>query len=397
MSTFTLPDFLDGWISEHYSDLVRVRRHIHANPRLSRQEQDTAAYVADELREAGLKPEMIPDGTGLTCDIGDGDQVIAIRADMDALPIHDPKQVPYRSTVDGVCHACGHDAHTSIVLGVGKVLGALAARGELHGRFRLIFQPSEERFPSGAPTMIKHGALQDVSAAFAFHCDPNFLAGQVGIRNGGLTAACDLMEVNMTGRGGHTSRPHLTTDLCDAISRVVVEVPSIVNRLLDPRQNVAIVFGSVQAGEAANAIPQKASAKATIRMQGREMSEEVPRLVQDVTRNVAAAAGATCDITYTRGVPPVVNDRSAAATFAGATSAALGQHAVAEAPASMGGEDFAYYLEQVPGAMARLGVGRPGEKLDIHQGNFDIDEKALAYGVRVMTHTVLAAAASPVL
>ncbi|MFC4334993.1 amidohydrolase [Salininema proteolyticum] len=396
MSTFTLPEFLDQWIKDNYSDLVRTRRHIHANPCLSREEQPTASYVADQLREAGLKPEMIPDGTGLTCDIGDGEKVIAIRADMDALPIQDPKKVPYRSTNDGVCHACGHDAHTSIVLGVGKVLGELAARGELHGRFRLIFQPSEERFPSGAPTMIKHGALQDVAAVFGFHCDPNFLAGQVGIRNGNLTAACDMMEVRMNGRGGHTSRPHLTTDLCTAISRVVVDMPSIVNRLLDPRQNVAIVFGSVNAGEAANAIPQEAVAKATIRMQGREAREEVPRLVQEVTRNVAMAAGVNCDIDYTRGVPPVVNDRSAAAMFAGATSAALGQQAVAEAPASMGGEDFAYYLEQVPGAMARLGVGRPGERLDIHQGTFDIDEKALAYGVRVMTHTALAAAASPV-
>ncbi|GAB3230015.1 amidohydrolase [Glycomyces halotolerans] len=394
MST-SLPEFLDAWLDEHFDEIVDVRRHLHANPRLSRQEHDTADFVAARLVEAGLKPQLIPDGTGLTCDIGDGDHVIAIRADMDALPIHDPKDVPYRSTVDGVCHACGHDAHTAILLGVGRVLAALAARGELPGRFRLVFQPSEEQFPSGAPTMIKYGALTDVAAIFAFHCDPQFLAGQVGVRNGPLTAACDVMEVRMHGSGGHTSRPHLTSDIINAMGRVIVDMPDLVGRRIDPRQAVAIVFGAVQAGEAANAIPEDAVARATIRMQGREAWQMIPDLVQEVTRSVARSAGVDCEIDYRRGVPPVVNDRLASAMFAGATSAALGEQAVAEAPMSMGGEDFAYYLEQVPGAMARLGVGRPGVECDIHQGNFDIDEAALGHGIRVMTHTVLAAAASP--
>ncbi|MCD0443785.1 amidohydrolase [Glycomyces sp. A-F 0318] len=391
----SLPEFLDDWLGAHAGEIIAARRHIHANPRLSRQEHDTADFVAARLAEAGLQPQLIPDGTGLTCDIGTGDHVIAIRADMDALPIHDPKQVPYRSTVDGVCHACGHDAHTAIVLGVARVLAELERREGLPGRFRLIFQPSEEQFPSGAPTMIKYGALTDVAAIFAFHCDPQFPAGQVAVRNGPLTAACDVMEIRMRGRGGHTSRPHLTSDLVNAIGRVVVDVPALVNRRLDPRQSVAIVFGAVQAGEAANAIPQEALARATVRVHGRETWDMIPDLVQEVTRSVARSSGVECEIDYRRGVPPVVNDRAASAMFAGATAAALGDEAVAEAPMSMGGEDFAYYLEQIPGAMARLGVGRPDERLDIHQGDFDIDEAALAHGVRVMTHTVLAAAQSP--
>ncbi|RRR96536.1 amidohydrolase [Glycomyces terrestris] len=394
MST-SLPDFLDGWLDAHAAEVIAARRHIHANPRLSRQEHDTAEYVAARLAEAGLEPQLIPDGTGLTCDIGSGDRVIAIRADMDALPIHDPKQVPYRSSVEGVCHACGHDAHTAILLGVGRVLHELERREGLPGRFRLVFQPSEEQFPSGAPTMIKYGALTDVDAIFAFHCDPQFQAGQIGVRNGPLTAACDVMEVRMQGRGGHTSRPHLTSDLVNAIGRVVVDVPALVNRRLDPRQSVAIVFGAVQAGEAANAIPQEALARATVRVHGRETWDMIPDLVQEVTRSVARASGVDCEIDYRRGVPPVVNDRAASAMFAGAAAAALGPDAVVEAPMSMGGEDFAYYLEQIPGAMARLGVGRPGERLDIHQGDFDIDEVALSHGVRVMVHTVLAAAQSP--
>lgn len=391
----SLPAFLDAWLAAHFDDLVADRRHIHANPRLSRQEHDTADYIAERLAAVGLEPRLIPDGTGLTCDIGEGDRVIAIRADMDALPIQDPKDVPYRSTVDGVCHACGHDAHTAILAGVGRVLAELASQGELPGRFRLVFQPSEEQFPSGAPTMIKHGALADVAAIFALHCDPQFPAGQIGVRTGPLTAACDVMEIRMHGRGGHTSRPHLTSDLISAMGRVIVDMPALVNRRIDPRQAVAIVFGAVQAGEAANAIPEEALARATIRMQGLETWQMIPDLVQEVTRSVAHSAGVECEIDYLRGVPPVVNDRHASAMFAGATAAALGEQAVTEAPMSMGGEDFAYYLEEVPGAMARLGVGRPGIACDIHQGDFDIDETALAHGVRVMTHTVLAAAGSP--
>ncbi|GAB3993245.1 hypothetical protein GCM10029992_04410 [Glycomyces albus] len=302
MST-PLPEFLDSWLAGHEDEIVAARRHIHANPRLSRQEHDTADYVARKLRESGLKPQLIPDGTGLTCDIGDGERVIGIRADMDALPIQDPKDVPYRSTVDGVCHACGHDAHTALVLGVGRVLAELSSRGELPGRFRLIFQPSEEQFPSGAPTMIKHGALNDVAAIFAFHCDAQFPTGQIGIRNGPLTAACDVLEVRMRGRGGHTSRPHLTTDLINAMGRVIVDMPALVSRRLDPRHAVAIVFGAVQAGEAANAIPQEAVARATVRMQGRETWQAVPDLVKEVTRSVARTSGVECEIDYRRGVP----------------------------------------------------------------------------------------------
>lgn len=390
-----LPEFLDEWLSSNHDNLVAMRRHIHANPCLSRSEQPTAEYVAKQLQEVGLKPEFIPDGTGLTCDIGSGDRVIAVRADMDALPIHDPKDVPYRSTVEGVCHACGHDAHTAVVAGIGKALAALAQEYELPARFRLVFQPSEEKFPSGAPTMIKHGALSGVDAIFAFHCDPRLEVGQIGVRNGPLTAASDMMEVKLSGSGGHTSRPHLTTDLVDAISRVIVDVPPLLQRRIDPRQSVALVFGAVQAGNAANAIPQTASARATLRVHDRELWHELPAMIKEITRGVANASGAKCEIDYTRGVPPVVNDRAAAAMFAGAASAALGPTSVTESPVSMGGEDFAYYLEQVPGAMARLGVGRPGEEIDIHQGDFDIDEQALSHGVRVMMHTILAAAGSP--
>jgi amidohydrolase len=394
--TECLPAMLDGWLATHESELVGVRRHLHEHPELSGFETGTAALVAERLRQAGLEPRLIPGGNGVLCDIGDDDggRLVALRGDMDALPIDDPKDVPYKSTVAGSCHACGHDVHTTVLLGAGLALAELHRRGQLSGRVRLVFQPSEEKFPSGAPIMMRAGALDDVSAIFAFHCDPRLPSGMVGVRSGPLTAASDMLEVRLTGRGGHTSRPHLTTDLVHALSRVVVDVPALLDRRLDPRTGVALVFGAIHAGSAANAIPQEGHVRGTVRMLDRDAWKTVPDMVTSIIEDVVRASGAHADVTYTRGVPPVVNDRVATAVFAGAASAALGESAVVETPVSMGGEDFSWYLEQVPGAMARLGVGRPGEHLDLHQGDFDVDEKAISHGVRVLVHTALAATSS---
>lgn len=390
----SLPRVVDSWLETNEADLIDVRRHIHANPELSGEEQATAQYIAGKLREAGLEPRLIPGGNGVLCDVGEGDRVVALRADIDALPLDDPKDVPYRSTVPGVCHACGHDVHTTVLLGVGLMLAELHRAGSLPGRVRLIFQPSEEQFPSGAPVMMRAGALDDVGAVFAVHCDPKLPSGMVGVRTGPLTAASDMLEVRLTGRGGHTSRPHLTTDLVYALSRVAVDAPALLDRKLDPRIGVALVFGSIHSGSAANAIPQEGILRGTVRMLDRDAWKTVPDIVTSIVEDVSKSVGAESEITYTRGVPPVINDRVATAIFAGAASAALGETAVVEAPLSMGGEDFAWYLEQVPGAMARLGVGRPGEHLDIHQGHFDVDEKAIGHGVRVMLQTALAACES---
>ncbi|MQA27877.1 MAG: M20/M25/M40 family metallo-hydrolase, partial [Micromonosporaceae bacterium] len=206
-----------------------------------------------------------------------------------------------------------------------------------------------------------------------------------------LTAAADQLEVRLRGSGGHTARPHLTTDLVNALGRVVVEVPAMLSRRVDPRAGVSLVFGAVRAGQAANAIPQEGYARGTVRVLDRTAWQEVPELLEELVAAAVAGTGAQADVEYTRGVPPVVNDRMATATMAGAAAAALGGDKVVESQVSMGGEDFAWYLEQVPGAMARLGVGRPGEELDLHQGSFDVDERAIGHGVRAMVHTALAA------
>ncbi|HEX5543285.1 MAG TPA: amidohydrolase [Micromonospora sp.] len=388
-----LPGQLDRWLAAYGPELISVRRHIHAHPELSHQEFETAALVARELTRAGLAPRLLPTGNGVICDIGEGDRVIALRADLDALPLSDPKGVPYRSTVNGVTHACGHDVHTTVLLGAGLMLARLAESSPLPGRVRLLFQPAEESIPSGAPEMIAAGALRDVAAIYALHCAPQLPVGVVGVRSGAFTAAADTVEVRLTGRGGHTARPHLTADLVYALGRVIVDVPSLLGRRVDPRAGLSLVWGRVRAGDAFNAIPGEGSVRGTLRVLNREAWREAPTLVTDLVHGVVAGTGAQAEVNYIRGVPPVVNDRMASAIIAGAAGAALGADRVVEAEISMGGEDFAFYLDHVPGAMFRLGTGAPGSdvKLDIHQPSFDVDERCIGYGVRVMVHTALAA------
>ena len=388
-----LPGQLDRWLAARGAELVAVRRHLHANPELSNQEFETAALVARELAVAGLAPRLVPRGNGVICDIGEGDQVVALRADLDALPLPDTKDVPYRSSVDGVAHACGHDVHTTVLLGVGLALAQLAERDELPGRVRLIFQPAEECIPSGAPQVIAAGGLKNVAAIYALHCAPQLPAGLVGVRSGAFTAAADTVEVKLRGRGGHTARPHLTADLVHALGRVIVDVPALLDRRVDPRAGVSMVWGRVHSGEAYNAIPGEGSVKGTVRVLNRDAWREAPDLITQLVRDAIAGTGADAEVIYTRGVPPVVNDRMASAIIAGAAGAALGPERVVEAEISMGGEDFAFYLDHVPGAMIRLGTGIPGSdsRLDIHQSAFDVDERAIGYGVRVMVHTALAA------
>ena len=384
-----LARYLDRWLVEHEDSLVAFRRYVHAHPDLSGTERPTAALVASRLAEAGLQPVMLPKGNGLTCDIGEGGPLVALRADLDALPLPDVKDVPYRSTVDGVCHACGHDVHTSVVLGAGLALAGRA--DELPGRVRLIFQPAEETLPSGSLDVIDAGRLVGVSQIFGVHCDPRALTGTIGLRAGALTAAADFVKVELSGPGGHTASPHLTVDLVTALARVVTDVPALLARRVDVRAGLALVFGAAHTGVAPNAIPQTGQATGTVRCLDHGAWELAPKLIDQLVHQVVAPTGAIAEVEYTRGMPPVVNDASSVAVLNAATRAALGPDAVVDTPQSMGGEDFAWYLEHTRGAMARLGVGRPGETLDLHQGSFDVDERAIGHGVRLLANTAVLA------
>ena len=385
------PAWLDDWLKAHAADVVAWRRHIHANPELSRREYNTTELVAKLLREVGLKPRILPGGTGLICDIGNGPRCVALRADMDALPLPENTGLPFSSTVDGVSHACGHDAHTTVLLGTAL---ALASATELPGRVRLVFQPAEEVMPGGALDVLAAGGLDGVERIFGLHCDPRLEVGRIGTRIGAITSASDLLELRLSSPGGHTSRPHLTADLVHALGTVITGLPTMLSRRVDPRSGTVLVWGAVHAGEAPNAVPQDGLVRGTLRTGDRDIWAELEPLVKDLVTGLLAPTGVGFDLHHRRGVPPVVNERESTQILRAGIEAALGDDALAGTEQSSGGEDFGWYLEHVPGSFARLGVWNGQEKQrDLHQPTFDLDERALLVGVRVMVHTALAALA----
>jgi len=383
-------DYLGEFLADHESDLIGLRRDLHAHPELGRGEQRTTAVVGDVLTYAGLDVHYLP-GSGLWCDIGDEpNSTVLLRADLDALPLQDPKDVPYRSVTPGVCHACGHDVHTAILVGAGLALAEIAHRDGLPGRVRLIFQAAEEVMPGGAIDVVEAGLVAPAGLALALHCDPSLEVGHVGLRSGPITAASDMISVKLSGPGGHTSRPHNTVDLVYALGRLLSELPAALTRVIDPRAAVTLVWGMVNAGSAANAIPQSAIARGTVRVLDRDTWAVVPGVVARLAEQIVAPYGAQVEVEHHRGVPPVVNDESAVALLSRAADASLGAGAAVSTSQSLGGEDFGWYLEQVPGAMARLGVRPPGAPAyDLHQPGFDVDERSIGVGVRLLTAAAL--------
>jgi len=381
--------------------MVAMRRDIHAHPEVAWHEVRTSALVAQVLTGAGLSPTTLPTGTGLVCDVvGDPrGPMVVLRADLDALPIDDEKTVPYRSSVPGVAHACGHDVHTASVLGAGLALSRLAERGELPGRVRLVFQPAEEVLPGGALMALGAGVTEGVSRVFALHCDPRVEAGSVAVRTGPITGATDSVTVRLSGPGGHTARPQLTVDLVSALADVLVRTPALLSRRVDPRAGLSLVWGRVAAGSAVNVIPERGEASGTVRALDPEVWEAAGQLVPELIREVAAPYRAHVEIDYVRGVPPAVNEAQATEAFRAAVTAVLGPSALHEAHQSMGAEDFAWFLLRVPGVLGRLGVRRPGtpEAPDLHRGDFDVDEAAIGCGARVLVAAALSALGDPAL
>ncbi|NGO68275.1 amidohydrolase [Streptomyces boncukensis] len=384
-------------------ELVAFRRDLHMHPELGNQEFRTTCALKTRLERAGLYPRVLAAGTGLVCDIRpDVDArtedraaaarpLLALRADIDALPIPDVKDVPYRSTVPDRAHACGHDVHTTAVLGAGLVLTELARSGELPRPVRLLFQPAEEVLPGGALDAVEGGALDGVDRIVALHCDPRVDAGRIGLRTGPITSACDRLEITLSGAGGHTARPHLTTDLVTAAAKVATEVPALLSRRVDARSGMALTWGRIAAGHAPNVIPQRAELSGTLRCLDLASWRKAPDLVHAAVDEVAALHRAKCELNYIRGVPPVVNEPESTALLRRAMTARCGAGSVETTEQSQGGEDFSWYLERVPGAMARLGVRTPGDRRvrDLHQGDFDVDESAIPVAVELLTAAAL--------
>ncbi|MDQ0844648.1 amidohydrolase [Streptomyces sp. V1I6] len=389
---------LHGTLSESLrAELIAFRRDLHMHPELGNQEFRTTAMIKERLEQAGLEPRVLAAGTGLICDIGTPAPgsvrpFFAIRADIDALPIPDTKTgVPYRSTVPDRAHACGHDVHTTVALGAGLVLAELDRQGLLPQPVRLIFQPAEEVLPGGAADAIESGVLEGVNKIIAVHCDPKVDAGVIGLRPGPITSACDRLEVTLDGPGGHTARPHLTTDLVTAAAKIVTEVPALLARRVDARSGLAVTWGRIESGHACNVIPQHAELSGTVRCLDLEGWREAPDLVHAAIDEIATLHRAKSQIDYVRGVPPVVNDPVVTELLRDAQTARRGSYAIEDTEQSLGGEDFSWYLEHVPGAMARLGVRVPGDTVrrDLHRGDFDVDESAIAVGVELFTAAAL--------
>jgi amidohydrolase len=390
-----VPAELDEFVRAHEEDLIAFRRDLHAHPELGYHEHRTTSRVALRLAAAGLRPVTLPKGTGLIVDVGEETApgpLVALRADLDALPITDEKNVPYRSTAGGICHACGHDVHTTVLMATGLFLAGKAAAGTLPGRVRLIFQPAEE-VPGGALDVMAAGGIASVDRIFALHCDPRLDVGKIGTRSGPITAACDKIKVRVSGPGGHTARPHLTADLVYALGKIVTELPAALSRRVDPRSSLSLVWGRVSAGTAANAIPDDGTVEGTVRCLDDEAWHEAPDLLKALIESVASAYGVIAELTYERNVPPTVNEPGSTAILEAAATRVLGPDSITPAPQSLGGEDFAWLLESVPGSLARLGTRTPGSSsdFDIHQATFDVDERAIAVGVRLMSATALTA------
>lgn len=371
--------------------LIEFRRDVHSHPELSYGEHRTTERIVSELEAIGLAPVRLR-ATGCYVDIGRGELAVGLRADIDALPIQEATGLDFASRAPGVAHMCGHDIHTTVMLGVATVLADLDRSSALAGRVRILFQPAEEQLPGGALTVIEQGVLEGVPRIFALHCEPKVDVGQVGTRIGAITSASDTVRLRLTGAGGHTSRPHLTQDVVFAMAQIAINVPAILSRRIDVRSGVQVVWGEIGAGVAPNAIPSEGTMAGTMRCLDADAWHRAGQLLDQVVGQIAAPYGVEVELEHIRGVPPVVNGELETTMLENAARAELGEDAVVLVEQSMGGEDFAWYLQDVPGAMMRLGTRTRGERTyDLHQSDYIADERAIACGVQVMASTALRA------
>ena len=381
--------FVNEWFDNHRAEVIAWRRHIHRHPETSNNEVETTNFIARKLEEYGLNPQRFPQ-TGLMVDIGpDTEQGrLAFRADIDALPVTEVTGLEYTSENPGAMHACGHDVHTTIALGLACALADFERAHSLPLGVRVIFQPAEEVWVGGATDVIEWGALEGVNSIFAVHVEPKLRVGRIGVRAGAITSATDVVELEIKGPGGHTSRPHLSADVVYALGKAITELPALLSRRVDPRTGTVLVFGQVNSGYAPNAMPESGTLTGTMRTADIGIWRGMQALFSELVEQVLAPVGVEHELTYHRGVPPVLNDDVSTALLASAAQA-IDPQAVVQAPQSSGGEDFSWYLEHVPGSMARLGCwSGEGEQHDLHMGDLNVDERCIGVGVKLFGSVV---------
>ncbi|NNJ24917.1 M20 metallopeptidase family protein [Alienimonas chondri] len=370
---------------------IEARRHLHQSPEPSGEEWGTTAFVADTLTEAGHSPRTFGDVPGAICDVDLGELPpdalrVAIRGDMDALRVCEEADVPYASDRPGLMHACGHDAHTSLALFAALAAGEVAADwdGPPIG-LRFLFQPAEEN-GKGAHWLCKRGAMKGVSHVLAAHVDPHFPAGEVGVKDGPLTAFCDELHVNVKGRGGHAARPHESRDPLAAACSLVNTLYSLVPRRYDAQQAAVLTFGMLNTGAAPNVIPDSAELRGTLRTFDPAVRDTILRTVTEACAGVGAARAVSIEPKFVAALAGVTNDPGCTAALAAAAADLLGEEAITRLDRpSLGGEDFSGYLDYAPGAMFRLGCAPiDGPDYPLHNPKFSIDERCLAIGTKVL-------------
>ncbi|MBF2077720.1 MAG: amidohydrolase [Synechococcales cyanobacterium T60_A2020_003] len=369
--------------------LIEIRRHIHAHPELSGQEYQTAAYVAGVLSSCGLQVQELVGKTGVIGELpgsGQDSRRLAIRADMDALPIQEQTQLEYASRQLGIMHACGHDVHTTVGLGTAMVLSQLEEG--LPGNIRFIFQPAEET-AQGASWMIKDGVMDQVDAILGVHTFPTIQAGHIGIRYGALTAAADDLEIVITGESGHGARPHEAIDAIWIASQVITTLQQAISRTQNPLRPVVLTIGQIQGGRAPNVIADQVRLLGTVRSLHPETHADLPDWIENIVASVCQSYGAQYVMNYNRRVPSVLNDAGLTRLVEQAAQEAWGNHRVQLLlEPSLGAEDFSLYLDHAPGTMFRLGVAFEDQvNYPLHHPQFQVDESALITGVVTMAYS----------
>ena len=373
------------------SRLIEIRRHLHSNPELSGQEYKTAAYVAGVLSSYGLHVQELMGKTGVIATLagtGDDSRLLAIRTDMDGLPIQERTGLDYASQQSGIMHACGHDVHTTVGLGTAMVLAQLAnQQGALPGSIRFLFQPAEET-AQGAGWMIRDGAMTGVSAILGLHAFPTIPGGSIGIRYGALTAAADDLELIITGESGHGARPHEAIDAIWIAAQVITTVQQAISRTHNPLRPVVLTIGQIQGGRAPNVIADQVRMLGTVRSLHPETSAQLPAWIEGIVANICQMYGATYQLNYRRGVPSVQNDPALTQLTESAAVEAWGHERVQILlEPSLGAEDFSLYLDHAPGTMFRLGVAFADQpNYPLHHPQFHVNEAAIITGVITMAY-----------
>jgi len=385
---------LDAAIDDLHDQLVSLRRHLHAHPEPSGEEMRTSLHLYQQFSDLGLPVRMGPEGCGVVVEscAAAGARRIAVRADIDALRIQDEKQTPYRSRVPNVMHACGHDVHTATVFGALAALDQMERAGELPWSvtWRGIFQPAEET-SRGARAMTACGALTGVDAIISLHVDPTRRAGTIGVRAGVFTANCDAMRITIQGRGSHAARPHESNDPIAAAAQLISTLYQFVPRATDSQDAVVVSFGQIHGGQNANVIPEQVVLEGTVRTLDRQVRERTLAHIRALAEGIERVTNTKLNVSFEVGTPSVDNDSELTALVAKSAGEVIGkEHVVSMPRPSMGSEDFAVYLESVRGSMFRLGAsGEGGPWPGLHTPTFDVDERCIAIGAKILARTVV--------